>query len=255
MTYDNERADFYPLFCIYNKNSNMSKDNKQRLFEVMSRLDKTFKPTLNEAKLYVKASEIPPQIIEWAKSIVGRGFENKITIEKANGKVEISMPWHEADKETHQFFKLTDNGAAEAGKPVSRSGWSEVNMGDKYGTVEIPSGYILATVGTYPKRLEIITNSDAMNMISNHDDTLNKLSDDAMVALNNAVMLKSFARQKFGDNVYQELISMGLLNSQKAVTIDGRNIIKSPEAIERLRGIKTKDQDENGWRTRYKIEL
>lgn len=231
------------------------KDTKRLLFENMTKLNPGFKSNLNEARIYVKASEVPVQIINWAKALVGKGFENKITVEKAEGKVTIGMPWHDADRETHQFFKLTDNGAEEAGRPVARSGWSEVNMGDKYGTVEIPSGFVLATVGTYPKRLEIITNADAMNMISNHDETLNKLSDDDMVALNNATSLKPAYRQKFADNVYQELMALGLLNSQKAVTIDGRNLIRSPEAIERLRKIKEKDQAENGWSTKYKITL
>jgi hypothetical protein len=234
----------------------MKKYDKQRLFEVLSKVDPSFKPRLNETVIYVKASEIPPQIISWAKSIVGSGFQNKITIEKATGKVSIGMPWHDADRETHQFFKLTENGAAEAGEPVSRSGWSEVNMNDKYGAVEIPSGFVLATVGTYPKRLEIVTNADAMSMISSHDETLNKLSDDAMVALNNAVSLKSFARQKFNDNVYQELIALGLLTTQKAITIDGRNMIRSPEAIQRLKQIRDKDEAENGrWSTKYKITV
>lgn len=235
----------------------MSKDNKQRLFEVLAKIDKSFKPeSILGPILYVKPADIPIEIISWAKSIIGSGFQNKITIRKSNGWVEITMPWHDADRETHKYFKLTNNGAAEAGKSISNSGWSEVNMYDEpnYGYTQIPSGYVLATVGTYPKRLEIITNPDAMNMISNHDDALNKLSDDVMVALHNAVSLKSFARQKFNDNVYQELISLGLLNSQKAITIDGRNMIRSPEAIVKLKQIRGKDEAENGrWSTKYKI--
>lgn len=230
----------------------MKKYNKQRLFEVLAKIDKSFKPSL-EPKIYVKPSDVPSQIIEWAKSIIGKGFENHITIQKSNGAVKIGMPWHDADRETHKYFQLTNNGAVEKGEPVSRSGWSEVNMGDKYGNVPIPSGYVLATVGTYPKRLEIVTNPDAMNMIPNNSEALNKLSDEALVALYQAKAYKSFARQKFNDSVYQELISLGLLNSQKAITIDGRNLVSSPEVIERLRSIEAKDKKENGWNTKYKL--
>lgn len=227
---------------------------KQRLFEVMSRLDKTFKPNLNESKIYVKPTEIPSQILDWAKSIIGSGFQNKITVEKSNGEVEIGMPWHDADRETHQFFKLIDNGAAEMGKSVSRSGWGEVNTGDVYGKVPIPSGYVLATVGTYPKRLEIITSPDAMNMISNNDYAINKLSDEALIALLQARKFKPAYRQKFGDSVYQELIASGSMNSQKAITIQGRNLINSPEAEERLKQIAEKDRKENGqWTPKYKL--
>ena len=139
------------------------------------------------------------------------------------------------------------------GEPVSKSGWSEVNMGDKYGNTPIPSGYVLATVGTYPKRLRIVTNTDAMNIIPDNSEALNKLSDEALVALYQAKAYKSFYRQKFNDSVYQELISLGLLNSQKAITIDGRNLVSSPEVIERLRSIKAKDKKENGWNRKYKL--
>ncbi len=230
----------------------MKKDTKERLFEVLAKIDNTFKPSLGP-KLHVKPSDLPPQIIEWAKSIIGTGFQNNITIQKSNGAIQIGMPWHEADKETHQYFKLADNGAAVAGDPVSRSGWSEVNMGDSYGEVPIPSGYVLATVGTYPKRLRIITSPDAMNMLSNNDEALGKLSDEALVALHQAKTFKPAYRQKFGDNVYQELVSSGFLNNQKAITISGKNFINSPEVRERLRNIDDKDREENGWNKKYKL--
>ena len=165
------------------------------------------------------------------------------------------MPWHDADKETHKYFKLIEGGAVEAGDQVSRSGWSEVNMNDQYGNTPIPSGYVLATVGTYPKRLRIITNTDAMNMLPDNKDAINKLSDEALVALYQARAFKPFYRQKFGDVVYQELMSSGLMNSQKAITIDGKNLITSPDALERLKGIRAKDQEENGWmNAKYKLE-
>jgi hypothetical protein len=229
----------------------MKRHTKKRLFEVLAKVDKSFKPSLGP-KMYVKATDIPPQIIAWAKSIIGNTFLNKITVQKSNGMVEIGMPWHDADRETHKYFKLTDNGADEMGDQVSRSGWSEVNMGDKYGTTPIPSGYVLATVGTYPKRLEIVTNTDAMNILPDNS-ALDKLSDEALVALYQAKSFKSPYRQKFADSVYQELISLGLMNSQKAITIEGRNLANSPEVTKRIEDIGTKDREENGWSTKYRL--
>lgn len=234
----------------------MKRHTKQRLFEVLAKIDNTFKtditPELGE-RIYVKPNEIPPQIIAWATSILGKGFENRITIQKSNGVVDVGMPWHDADRETHQFFKLTDGGAAGMGKAVSRSGWSEANMGDVYGKVPIPSGYILATAGTYPKRLEIVTNTDALTPISDYSDIINKLSDDALVALYNAKAFKSPYRQKFDTGVYQELMALGLMNSQKAITTDGRNFINSGDAKNRIEAIKVKDREENGWNRKYKL--
>ncbi len=231
-----------------------NRGGRQRLFEVLAKVDPTFKPKAGTgAKLYVKPSDVPLQIIDWAKSIVGSGFQNNITIQKSTGAVKLGMPWHDADRETHQYFKLMDNGAAEMGNPVSRSGWSEVNMGDSYGEVPIPSGYVLATVGTYPKRLRIVTNPDAMDVLSNNDEALNKLSDEALVALHQAKTFKPAYRQKFGDTVYQELVSSGFLNNQKAITIAGKNFINSPDVRERLKSIDEKDREENGWDKKYKL--
>lgn len=231
-----------------------NRGGRQRLFEVLAKVDPTFKPKAGTgAKLYVKPSDVPLQIIDWAKSIVGSGFQNNITIQKSTGAVKLGMPWHDADRETHQYFKLMDNGAAEMGNPVSRSGWSEVNMGDSYGEVPIPSGYVLATVGTYPKRLRIVTNPDAMDVLSNNDEALNKLSDEALVALHQAKTFKPAYRQKFGDTVYQELVSSGFLNNQKAITIAGKNFINSPDVRERLKSIDEKDREENGWNKKYKL--
>lgn len=231
-----------------------NRGGRQRLFEVLAKVDPTFKPKAGTgAKLYVKPSDVPLQIIDWAKSIVGSGFQNNITIQKSTGAVKLGMPWHDADRETHQYFKLMDNGAAEMGNPVSRSGWSEVNMGDSYGEVPIPSGYVLATVGTYPKRLRIVTNPDAMDVLSNNDEALNKLSDEALVALHQAKTFKPAYRQKFVDSVYQELVSSGFLNNQKAITIAGKNFINSPDVRERLKSIDEKDREENGWDKKYKL--
>jgi len=229
----------------------MIRHTKKRLFEVLAKVDKSFKPTLGP-KIYVKPTDIPPQIIAWAKSIIGNTFLSKITLQKSNGMVEIGMPWHDADRETHKYFKLTENGAEEMGDEVSRSGWSEVNMGDKYGTTPIPSGYVLASVGTYPKRLEIVTNGDAMNIIPDNS-ALDKLSDVALVALYQARMFKSPYRQKFADEVYQQLISMGLMNSQRAITIDGRNLAQSPEVAKRIEDIRKKDIEDNGYSTKYRL--
>ena len=230
----------------------MKKDAKQRLFEVMGHVNPDFKP-LNENKVYIKPQEVPQQILMWANSYLGKGFERNITIEKVNGKVNIGMPWHDRDKETHQFFKLTPNGAEMVGNPVSKTGWSETSMLDKpYGKVDVPSGYILATVGTYPKRLRLSVSNDAMNLIPDNKK-LNNISDEGMVALYQAKTLKSPFRYKFNSEVYQELIKLGLMNSQKAITIDGKNLINSPESRERLKQIDEKDRQENEWNPKYKL--
>jgi len=213
-------------------------------------IKKLIREVISESKFYIKHTEIPPQIVSWARSVVGKGFEGKIEIVK-EPKAHIGMPWHEADREYHQFFKLTEQGAESAGKMVSKSGWSEVNMGDVYGTVDIPSGYILATASTFPKSLKIRVSDDATSLIPDTGNLINQLSDDAVVALYHARSLKSPYRQKFPEEVYQELVGHGLLKPNKAITIDGKNLVEDPKTKERLRSLKDiKVKDRWGYENR-----
>ena len=41
------------------------------------------------------------------------------------------------------------------------------------------------------------------------------------------------------------------MKPNKAITIDGRNLLSSPEAIDKLRSIKKEDEDEHGWSRKY----
>jgi hypothetical protein len=73
----------------------MKKDSKQRLFEVMTRLDKTFKPKLNEdfdeEKEFVVSEDINIDV-EVGDTIMMGKFKNSPTIVKSIGKDEHGMP-------------------------------------------------------------------------------------------------------------------------------------------------------------------
>ena len=70
-------------------------NNKQRLFEVMERLDKTFKPKLNEnfgdEKEFVVSEDINIDV-EVGDTIMTGRFKNKRTVVKSIGKDEHGMP-------------------------------------------------------------------------------------------------------------------------------------------------------------------
>jgi hypothetical protein len=72
-----------------------SKDNKKRLFEVMQRVDKTFKPKLNEdfgeEKEIVVSEDINIDVEVGDTIMMGR-FKNKRTVVKSIGKDEHGMP-------------------------------------------------------------------------------------------------------------------------------------------------------------------
>jgi hypothetical protein len=72
-----------------------SRDNKERLFEVMQRIDKTFKPKLNEdfgeEKEFVVSEDINIDV-EVGDTIMTGRFKNKRTVVKSIGKDEHGMP-------------------------------------------------------------------------------------------------------------------------------------------------------------------
>jgi hypothetical protein len=61
----------------------MKKDNRERLFEVMQRLDKTFKPNVSE--------EISVDV-EVGDTVMMGKFKNSPTVVKSIGKDEHDMP-------------------------------------------------------------------------------------------------------------------------------------------------------------------
>ena len=60
----------------------MKKDNRERLFEVMSRLDKTFKPISEDINIDVEVGD----------TIMMGKFKNSPTVVKSIGKDEHGMP-------------------------------------------------------------------------------------------------------------------------------------------------------------------
>jgi len=68
-----------------------NQNNKQRLFEVMARLDKTFKSKLNEEKEFVVSEDINIDVKVGDTIMMGR-FKNSPTVVKSIGKDEHGMP-------------------------------------------------------------------------------------------------------------------------------------------------------------------
>ncbi len=189
---------------------------------------KTF--ALFENKMYVTHNEVPTDIINWAENKIGTGFKNKISVIQG-GKVEINIPWHEADREYYQFFKLIDPKTAKiSGNEITKSGL-EGNEGS--GTVNVPSGFVLACAGTYPKRLELFTSDDSLKAVGDasvlDDFTINEL-----LILLQAKGLNSFARTKYPEKEYERLIQQGYLNKNKSITTKGKNLILMPEVNQKL---------------------
>lgn len=124
----------------------MKKDNKQRLFEVVARLDKTFKPLLNEEKEDISGETKTTEISE------KKGFHvniEKETVDNANFRkvlytgehlqlVLMSLkPGEEIGMETHpdidQFFRFD----AGTGKAIINGNEYEITDGD---SIIIPAG-------------------------------------------------------------------------------------------------------------------
>ena len=191
---------------------------------------------LNENKLYVSPNEIPSDIITWARGKVGSNFSKNIVINQQSN-VEVSMPWHEADREYWQFFKLIDPKTAKmVGNEIGRSGLEGdgvVTGHEVSGKVTVPSGFVLACAGTYPVRLTLYTADDALKSL-NDAGILDQFSIEELIILLQAKGLKSPYRTKYPDNLYMKLIEGGYLASNRSITLKGRNVAAMPETKEKI---------------------
>lgn len=198
----------------------------------MIRLKKLLVETLR-----LKPQDVPQGIKLWARKVSGGNIQ---TFElDQSGQVRISMPWHVSDKVIYQKFKLLPNGDVQPyGDTITRVGWeadSPQGAEDaerKSGVMEIPEGHLVVAYGTYPKRIEIYAGKGSEKMLPSAEDV--ELDLTQVYALAAAKQLKPFARPKFREEVYQTLIDKGLMNKNKSITVDGRNLFIQSEKIREL---------------------
>lgn len=196
------------------------------------------KTLLKEYRL--ETNMVPQGIRAWVDRTIGQRV-SKYELEQ-RGELEIGMPVYEADREEYQMFRLTDGGDAVPVEGVSfyRAG----NEGDGVpvlgprigGKAVIPSGHVLVMTSRMFKMATLYTAGDAMKMMMPAPSDQEQLSDMELLALYQAKGLKSAYRHKFKPEIYDRLISLGLMASNKSVTNKGRNFLETPQAIERLGG-------------------
>ena len=194
---------------------------------------------IQENVIYNDGKNVPHGIKQWVKSQLGSDVP-KYKIRQGESTVEIRMPWHDADRETYQFFRLENDNAIPVGNGLSRSGMeSDSPQGfiagqEKEGTVTVPEGHVLVCVGTYPKRAEIYTGQNVQHFLPNRDGGTD-LSNEELVILAVTKGYKPAARPKFNEVHYANLISKGFLKANKAITVDGLNLLQDPEIKEKVR--------------------
>lgn len=193
---------------------------------------------LNE-DIWMKPDEIPFGIKNWVKEVSGKNLQ-KYKVEQS-GKVNISEPWHERSSSTYQKFQLTQDGnAIPVGENLSRHGYeSDSPQGyedglRKSGIMEIPDGYIVVQYMTYPEMVIIHTPKNAQKFLPKSNDDFD-LTMTEIYILAAAKQLKPFARPKFKDENYERLIQKGLLNKNRSITIDGRNLLQTQKASDLLK--------------------
>lgn len=210
--------------------------------QIKSLIRKLIKESLNliqEGIIYDDGKNIPQGIKSWVKSNFGSDVP-KYKIHQGESEVEINMPWHDSDRETYQFFKLENNNATPTGNEITRTGMESdspqgyIEGQKNQGKVKIPEGFVLVCYGTYPRRVEIYTGNNTQSFLPNKTQG-QELSATELLILIAARALKSHARPKFKDEHYLSLIEKGLLKNNRAITIDGLNLLQDPEVIEKVR--------------------
>lgn len=193
---------------------------------------------LEEGKVYDDGKNIPEGIKSWVKSNFGTSV-SKYTIRQGELEVQINMPWHDADHETYQFFKLENGNAVPVGNEITRSGMESdspqgYREGQKNdGKVTVPEGFVLVCYGTYPKRVDIYTGQNVQGFLPDKEK-VEDLGPTELLILYVAKKLKSFARPKFKDEYYDILIGKGLMKSNRSITIDGSNLLEDPDIKEKI---------------------
>jgi len=190
---------------------------------------------LYESKIHVASKQIPDGIKNWVKTNHGDIKEYKI--DQSGNKVIISQPTYIGCQEIYQFFDL----AAEqpVGNPISRSGWeSDSPQGyeegqRKNGTVEVPEGKVLIKYCSYPRSVTIYTAQGAQLFLTDNS-LVDELTVEEIIILNSAYALKSFARPRFADHFYDNLIEKNLLKKNRSITIDGKNLIQDDKFKKRF---------------------
>ena len=172
---------------------------------------------------FVTNREIPKGITEWVNEKVGRVI--KYSIQHAK-EIKIDIPWDERDRVYYALFELAENNNAKiTTMQFTRSGLESGAERVVKGSGIIPSGYVMVEAHTYPKTAYVYTSDDATKFIApKHYD----LSDSELLILHFSQSLISSARPVFKDQgLYTSLINKGLLKSNKAITVDGRNVLET----------------------------
>lgn len=187
---------------------------------------------LSESKMYLEPKDVPPAIRSWTGNL------KKFILHQTSEPVRIGLPWHESDRVTYQFFKLNGSNATPVGNSLTRSGF-EVDSPQGYeegekksGVVNVPEGHVLVELHTYPPMAEIYTGPGAQMMIDSAPSE--DLSPAEILALVAAKGLKPAYRPKFKEEVYQRLISLGLMASNKSITVSGKNYLYKPGVNEKF---------------------
>ena len=111
----------------------MKKDNKQRLFEVMARLDKTFKPNLNEWNFDKKKGEGEESKEHEEKEEKEEGSEKKKfnfkKKEDKESKEHEKSETPEEEKEEHEDKEELKEADAPAAKKVPVVNWDKAKHG------------------------------------------------------------------------------------------------------------------------------
>lgn len=208
---------------------------------IIKLINENFK-ILVESEFYDNGKNIPQGIRNWVKSTFGSEVP-KYKIIQGEPEVQINMPWHQSDYETYQFFKLENNNATPVGNQVTRSGnesdsvQGHLDGESKEGKVKVPEGFVLVCYGSYPKRVEIYTGNNVQHFLPNKEQSAD-LNSTELIILASAKALKSFARPKFKDDAYLNLIQKGLLKPNRSITVDGLNVLLDPETKEKIENAK-----------------
>jgi hypothetical protein len=183
--------------------------------------------------LHVDRKSIPVEIRNFVKSVAGIDLTAYEVIQ--TGSISVGMPWHIGCSDYYQLFRITPESAETVGFSFSRHGTEgdgDITGNEITGTTNIPSGFVMVRVSTYPKSVRIYTADNATKVIPEMNGIT--LTDDEATALLYAKAYKAFARPKYADSVYASLIEKKLMKANRSITLTGKNILATGDVKNQL---------------------
>lgn len=173
----------------------------------------------------ISYKEVPEAIRTWVKETLGVDIR-EYKLHPNTDVVNVDSPISEHAREYWKGFRIGPDGVVfPSDRTLTRSGW-EISDEPNVNIKLEPGTLVVNAVRDYKYNAAYIyTAIGGLDLLPSHEGDV-ELTDEEWIALMEAKQLKSFARTKFKEDVYAELIAKGYMRRNKSLTLQGTNLLE-----------------------------